>query len=105
MPRQVHLHIVREYYHVMGRGLERRRIFQTPDDKEDFLARLALVLAVTQSQCLAWALLPNHYSLLIRVRPRLLSYLMRQVLSGYATAYNRRYRGVAMFFRIARKEF
>ncbi len=45
--------IVGGCYHVMGRGLERRRIFQTTEDKEDFLTRLALSLQVTHRQCFA----------------------------------------------------
>ncbi len=33
------LHIAGGYYHVMGLGLQRRRIFATNTDKEDFLGR------------------------------------------------------------------
>jgi len=83
----------------MGRGLERRRIFQTTEDKADLLGRLALGLQTTHSQCLAWALLPNHYHLLLRAGTLPLSRLMRQVLSGYATAYNRRHQRVGYVFQ------
>jgi len=38
MSRTGRLHIAGGYYHVMGRGLERRRIFATNIDKEDFLS-------------------------------------------------------------------
>ena len=40
MPRQGRLHIPGGYYHVIGRGLERRRIFAGVDNKIDFLERL-----------------------------------------------------------------
>jgi putative transposase len=45
----------------MGRGLERRWIFNTDEDKTDFLARLGETLACTGSQCLAWSLMSHYY--------------------------------------------
>jgi hypothetical protein len=51
----------------MGRGLERRRIFYADADKQNFLARLGEALARSGFQCLAWAVMTNHYHLLIRV--------------------------------------
>ena len=45
MPRHGRLHNPGGCYHVMGRGLERRRIFYADADKQDFLARLAETLA------------------------------------------------------------
>jgi len=90
MPRQGRLHIPGGYYHVIGRGLERRRIFAGVEDKNDFVERLGEGLERTQCQCLAWAIMSNHYHLLIRVSSQPLSKLMSPLLSGYATKYNRR---------------
>ncbi len=92
MPREGRLHIPGGYYHVMGRGLERRRIFNQDDDKHDFLARLGAALTASGSQCLAWAMMSNHYHLLICVGSDPLSKLMSPLLSGYASRYNRRHR-------------
>lgn len=92
MPRIGRLHIPGGYYHVMGRGLERRRIFNHTDDKIDFLERLGQALAQTEGQCLAWAVMSNHYHLLIRVGVQPLSKLMSPLLGGYASSYNRRHR-------------
>ncbi len=75
----------------MGRGLERRDIFDDTPDKQEFLRRLGLALDQAQSQCLAWALMPNHYHLLIRVGPLPLSKLMSPLLGGYGSYYNRRH--------------
>ena len=83
----------------MGRGLERRYIFDTAEDKQDFLDRLADGLAATGTECLAWAVMSNHYHLLLRVSSLPLSELMRKLLSGYATAYNRRHRRVGYVFQ------
>ena len=90
MPRQGRLHIPEGYYHVMGRGLERRRIFSSDEDKKDFLERLGVGLEQTHCQCLAFAVMSNHYHLLIQVSAEPLSRLMSKLLSGYATHYNYR---------------
>jgi len=42
MPRHGRLHIEGGYYHVIGRGLERRHIFSSVEDKSDFLKRLGV---------------------------------------------------------------
>ena len=63
MPRIGRLHIPGGCYHVMGRGLERRRVFATDEDKRDFLERLAIELEHTQTECLAWCVMSNHYQL------------------------------------------
>jgi hypothetical protein len=41
MPRIGRLHIEGGFYHLMGRGLERRYIFTDDEDKADFVARFA----------------------------------------------------------------
>ena len=93
------LHFTGAYYHVMGRGLERRSIFKQDADKCDFLDRLGDGLERTQAQCMAWALMSNHYHLLIRVSELPLNRLMAPLLGGYAGYYNRRYRRSGYVFQ------
>jgi REP element-mobilizing transposase RayT len=76
---------------VIGRGLERRYIFAQDLDKHDFLKRFGISLADSDAVCFAWAVMSNHYHLLIRVGENPLGKVMAPVLSGYATMYNRRY--------------
>jgi len=83
----------------MGRGLERRCIFATGADKQDFIDRLEVGLSETGTQCLAWAMMNNHYHLLLRAGVTPLSDLMRKLLSGYATAYNRRHDRVGYVYQ------
>ena len=47
--------------HVIVRGVARCDIFINDKDREDFIHRLAALLHDTQTQCLAWALLDNHF--------------------------------------------
>ncbi|PCI77063.1 MAG: transposase [SAR86 cluster bacterium] len=99
MPRIGRLHIPGGYYHLMGRGLERRNIFREEVDKYDFLERFGKALDRNEMQCFAWALMSNHYHLLVRVHDKPLSKLMASVLGGYASAYNRRNRRVGYVFQ------
>ncbi len=91
MPRTGRLHIPGGFYHVAGRGLERRYIFDDVVDKQDFLARFGKSLLRVDARCLAWALMSNHYHFLIQAGNKPLSKLMASVLGGFAGSYNRRH--------------
>lgn len=75
----------------MVRGIERSDIFQDDDDRCNFLQRLSAVLVKTGTDCFAWALLPNHFHLLLRCNSYNLSRFMRSLLTGYAVTFNRRH--------------
>jgi len=92
MPRTGRLHIPGGCYHVMGRGLERRNIFDHIEDKKDFLARIGIALKKSDASCFAWAMMSNHYHLLIRVGAHPLSKMMAPLLTGYAINYNLRHK-------------
>jgi REP element-mobilizing transposase RayT len=76
----------------MARGIERGKIFRGEPDYADFLCRLEAVVASTGVRVFAWALLPNHFHLLLRTEDVGLSTVMRRVMTGYAGAFNRRHR-------------
>ncbi|MEZ5490412.1 MAG: transposase [Gammaproteobacteria bacterium] len=77
------LHIPGGCYDLIGRGLERRTIFEYDADKLEFHERLGSNLVKTQCQYLAWALMSNHCHLLVRAGHLPLSKLMAPVLGGY----------------------
>jgi REP element-mobilizing transposase RayT len=59
MPRLARLDAPGVLHHVMGRGIERRKIFLNKKDREDFIDRLA-ELAINGSMSIySWSLLPN----------------------------------------------
>lgn len=91
MPRGPRLDAPGTLHHVMVRGIERRRIFETPADRRDFVARLEAVGDATGLRVLAWALLPNHLHLLVRTGKQPLATAMRRLLTGYAVAFNHRH--------------
>ena len=55
-------------HHVMGRGIERRDIFLSDEDRNDFITRLATLAQQGDLDVYAWALLPNHFRLLGKIR-------------------------------------
>jgi len=45
----------------MVRGIERKKIFESERDKEDFLTRLGKVVQEGQATCFAWVLISNTH--------------------------------------------
>ena len=91
MPRGPRLDAPGTLHHVMVRGIERRRIFATTTDRQDFVTRLEAVVGATGVRVLAWALLPTHVHLLVRTGHHPLATAMRRLLTGYAVAFNHRH--------------
>ncbi len=92
MPRQPRLDAPGALHHVMGRGIERTKIFQTDTDRADFVARLAQRARAGEWAVVAWALMPNHFHLLVRTGDRPLFQSMKQLLTGYVVNFNRRHK-------------
>ena len=99
MPRQPRLDAPGVLQHVMARGIERRKIFWDDKDRFLFLERLAIILEETQTQCYAWALIPNHFHLLLRIGQTPLSTVMRRLMTGYAVNFNKRHRRAGHLFQ------
>ena len=99
MPRQARLDSPGLLQHVIGRGIERSPIFLDDDDRGDFVARLHRLLTETRTVCYAWALLDNHFHLLLMPTEAPLATLMRRLLTGYAVAFNHRHQRAGHLFQ------
>jgi REP element-mobilizing transposase RayT len=91
MPRQSRIDAPGALHHIMARGIEGSSIFTNNHDRNHFLERLEKILKETETSCYAWALLPNHFHLLLRTGPTYISTVMRRLLTGYAQWYNRKH--------------
>jgi putative transposase len=91
MPRRSRIDAAGALHHVMVRGIERGAVFQNDTDRNHFLGRLKEILKDTKTICYAWALIPNHFHLLLRTGPVPISTVMRRLLTGYALWYNRKH--------------
>ena len=92
MPRQSRIDAPGALHHIIARGIARGKIFNDNQDRTQFLDRLASLLRETKTTCYGWALMPNHFHLLLRTGSVSISTVMRRLLTGYAVKYNRRHR-------------
>lgn len=99
MPRKSRMDAPGTLHHVMGRGIERTKIFRNQKDREDFLARLAILCRDGLVVVYAWALMPNHFHLLLRTGQQPLSTSMRKLLTGYVVNFNKRHKRSGHLFQ------
>ena len=98
MPRGPRLDAPGSLHHIMVRGIERKKIFESERDKEDFLTRLGKVVQEGQATCFAWVLIPNHAHILLRTGATPLAKIMRRLLTGYAVNFNLRHQRFGHLF-------
>lgn len=91
MPRGPRLDAPGVLHHGMARGIERQLLFRGDVDRDDFVRRLAALVEAEAWSIYAWALVPNHFHLLVRTATVPLARSMRSLLTGYAGAFNRRH--------------
>ena len=94
MPRQARLDAPGALHQVMGR-IEGISIFRSDEDREGFLRRLGVLCEGEILSVHAWALLDNHFHLLIRTGWQRISEGMRKLLTGYVV------RGRKVFCQVA----
>ena len=99
MPRKSRLDAPGALHHIMVRGIDRKAIFTDQKDYSSFTDRLGDLLIETRTSCYAWALIPNHFHLLLRTGSAPLSHLMKRLLTGYAVNFNRRHRRYGHLFQ------
>jgi REP element-mobilizing transposase RayT len=99
MPRKARIDAPGAVHHIIARGIEGGQIFRDDKDLENFIKRLGELVAETQTQCFAWALIPNHFHLLLKTGNVPISSFMRRLLTGYAISHNRRHRRSGHLFQ------
>jgi REP-associated tyrosine transposase len=99
MPRKARIDAAGALHHIICRGIERQRIFWTDFDRDNFLERLETILIESETPCYAWALMPNHFHLLLKTGNAPIFKVMSRLLSGYAGSFNRRHRRSGHLFQ------
>jgi REP element-mobilizing transposase RayT len=90
------------FYHVFSKGSNGGALFLYDSDRIDFLAYVATIIERYELECLAYALMTNHFHGLFRTPERLeptLSKALRDLNGTHARRFNRRYRREAHAFR------
>jgi REP element-mobilizing transposase RayT len=91
MPRKSRIDAPGAVHHIICRGIDRQAIFADDHDRDNYIERLGKILITTQTLCMAWALLPNHFHLLLKTGGEPVATVMRRLLTGYAVSHNRRH--------------
>lgn len=91
MPRKLRLEVC-GYHHIINRGIAGNDIFIDDFDKEKFLSIVSTVSKEYKLNIHAFALLNNHYHLMVENKRENLSNAMRQLNSLYAMYFNKKYR-------------
>ncbi len=99
MPRSARLDTPDLLQHVIVRGVELSDIFRDDNDRSRFVSKLSRLLTQAGTECLAWALMSNHFHLLLRPRGTRLAPLMRRLLTGYAIYFNLRHQRSGHLFQ------
>ena len=99
MPRFARLDAPGVLHYIMIRGIERRKIFRSNEDRDGFLERLSIILPETNTSCYAWAFLSNHPIFLFISGEAGISKVMRRLLTGYAVTFNHKYKRHGQLFQ------
>ncbi|MBI4179263.1 transposase [bacterium] len=87
------------FFHVTARGNNRQDIFQTDEDKSDYMDRITNIFPSCQIRLLSFTLMTNHVHLLLQdVRGGGLPPAMQRLQGGYAQAWNGRCRRTGHVF-------
>ncbi|MGB9843988.1 MAG: transposase [Caldisericia bacterium] len=78
-------------YHIIQKGVEDRNIFLDDEDYKFYLKELKEGLSLYQISLLSYALLKNHFHLLIKIKDKSLSYFMHKINNNYAHYFNDKY--------------
>ncbi len=82
------------FYHIINRGVAKGDIFLLDDDFEKFLEILQETSDEYGFEIFSFALMSNHYHLLMKINNENLSAIMQKVNSRYSIYFNKRYKRV-----------
>jgi REP element-mobilizing transposase RayT len=99
MPRGPRVDFPGAVHHVYARGIEKRLIYLDDVDRKSFLDRIGKNLPKWGMRCLGWALMPNHFHLLLQSDKGYLSSFMHCLLTGYSMWFNERHQRVGHLFQ------
>ena len=99
MPRSSRIDAPGALHHIICRGIGRRKIFLDDSDRNEFIERLSTIVDETLTPVYAWALIPNHFHILLRTGKVPVSTVMRRLLTGYALYFNGRHRRSGRLFQ------
>lgn len=99
MARPLRVDIADGWYHVTGRGIDRKRIYVDDKDRQHFLELLEAVVERHRLIIHAYVLMNNHYHLVVQTPEANLSEAMQWLSVSYSMWFNRRHGRVGPLFQ------
>jgi putative transposase len=99
MPRKSRIDAPWALHHIIVKGIERRKIFIDDTDRNNFIDRVGGIVTDSNTAFYAWALIPNHFHLLLRTGQVPVATVMRRLLTGHAGYFNKRHRRSGRLFQ------
>lgn len=88
MARPLRIEFAGAFYHITARGNERKDIFKSVRDREQFLSYLESATERYGAVIHVYCLMSNHYHLLLETPSGNLSQIMRHINGAYTTYFN-----------------
>jgi len=88
MGRQLRIEYPGAHYHVTSRGNERKDVFKSQKDREQFLRYLESAVSRYDAVIHAYCLMSNHYHLLLETPAGNLSKIMQHINGAYTNYFN-----------------
>jgi REP element-mobilizing transposase RayT len=88
MGRPLRIEYPHAFYHITVRGNERKDIFRSAGDREQFLSYLASATERYRAVIHVYCLMSNHYHLLLETPEGNLSQVMRHINGAYTNHFN-----------------
>ena len=92
MARPLRIEYENAFYHVIQRGIERKRIFDHDQDKEKILSYLNSCHLQYKAIFHSYVFMDNHYHLIIQTPQANLSRIMHYLNTSYAVYFNTKYK-------------
>jgi REP element-mobilizing transposase RayT len=99
MARPLRINYPGAFYHVTCRGNERKNIFADDRDRSMFLEKLKTSVGIYEARIHAYALMSNHFHMIVETPKGNLSEFMRHFNISYTGAYNRRHNRVGHLYQ------
>ncbi len=104
MPRKQRINEI-GFYHIINRGVEKRIIFYDDKDFYHFLSIINDSSTIYNFSIYSFALMSNHYHLLIKTNEFNVSIIMKQISSRYSFYFNKKYKRVGPLWQSRFKSF
>jgi REP element-mobilizing transposase RayT len=98
MARQPRIELPGAVFHVISRGIKRRKLFRDDDDRRRYMAFLQRAIARSGARLYAYCLMSDQVHLAIEPGKISLSRVMRSLNTSYAGYFNARHRRVGCVF-------